>query len=57
MAPNVKLLVKVGRRMIDAAFEAVNSIVQILAVISIEPSASLDRCRPQSPRLLAPELG
>jgi hypothetical protein len=50
MPPKSELLVKVDieSRMIDAALEAVNSIVEILSIISVPTAAAIDRFRPKA---------
>jgi hypothetical protein len=48
--PKSELPVKVdiGSRIIDAALKAVNSIVEILSIISVPTAAAIDRIRPNA---------
>jgi hypothetical protein len=56
ITPKAKLPVKVDCGMIDPARQAVNGIVQSLAIVSVYPRAAGDRCGPQTLLSLAPEL-
>ena len=48
ISPKPELPVDVGNRMIDTSLEAVNSIVEILSIISVPAAAAIDRLWPKT---------